>query len=49
MEILRKMNYTEVEGYLLYLGENEVAEVRSGGKPRLVQKRKDKDQLDLGF
>jgi hypothetical protein len=49
MEILRKMNYPEVEGYLLYLAESAVAEVRSGGKPRLVQKNKNKDQLDLGF
>ncbi|MDQ2657941.1 MAG: PD-(D/E)XK nuclease family protein, partial [Bacteroidota bacterium] len=49
MEIMRKMNYTDVEGYLLYLSENAVAEVRAGGKPRLVQRRKDKDQLDLGL
>ena len=49
MEILRKMNFMEVEGYLLYLAENAVAEVRSGGKARIVQKKKDKDQLDLGF
>ena len=49
MDILRKMNFTEVEGYLLYLSENAITEVRPGGKAKLVQKRKDIDQLDLGF
>ena len=49
IELLRKMNFTDVEGYLLYLAENAVAEVKPGAKPRLVQKKRDKDQLDLGF
>jgi hypothetical protein len=49
IDILRKMNFTEVEGFLLYLAENAVVEVRSGAKARIVQKKKDKDQLDLGF
>lgn len=48
MDILSQMNYRDVEGYLLYLGENEIVEVKAG-KPRLVQKAKNKDQLDLGF
>lgn len=49
MDILRKMNFLEVEGYLLYLVGNVVAQVKPGGKARLVQKQKDKDQLDLRF
>jgi ATP-dependent exoDNAse (exonuclease V) beta subunit len=49
MEILRLMNYTQVQGYLLYLAESAVAEVASGGRPKLVQKKKDRDQLELGF
>jgi hypothetical protein len=49
MTILRKMNFTEVEGYILYLSENAVAEVKPG-KSRLVQKRtKNVGQLDLGL
>lgn len=47
--ILRQMNYVEVEGYLLYLGENAITEVMAGGKPKLVAKKKNRDQLDLGF
>ena len=49
METLRKMNYLEVEGFLLYLGENAIAEVKSGSKVKLVQRMKNKDQLDLGL
>lgn len=49
MEVLRRMNFTEVEGYLLYLSENAIAEVKAGAKAKLVQRTKDKDQLDLGF
>ena len=49
INILRQMNYLEVEGYLLYLGENAITEVMAGGKPKLVAKKKNRDQLDLGF
>lgn len=49
MEILRRMNFIDVEGYLLYLGENAIAEVKAGPKIKLVQRTKDKDQLDLGL
>jgi hypothetical protein len=40
------MNYTDIEGYILYLRDSEVVEVKSG-KPKKVSKRKDEDQLDL--
>ena len=49
IDILHKMNFTDVEGYLLYLSENAIAEVKVGGRPKLVQKVKDRDQLELGF
>jgi ATP-dependent exoDNAse (exonuclease V) beta subunit len=49
MDVLRQMNFFEVEGYLLYLTENEIVEVKSGTKPRLVQRAKNRDQLDLEF
>lgn len=49
MDILRQMNFPAVEGYLLYLGETAIVEVKAPSKLRLVQKAKDRDQLDLGF
>jgi hypothetical protein len=49
MEILRRMNFIQVEGYLVYLAGNEIAEVKAGGKPKLLQRTKNRDQLDLGF
>lgn len=49
IHILRQMNFVEVEGYLLYLGEGEIIEVKTGAKPKVVQKTKSNDQLDLGF
>jgi ATP-dependent exoDNAse (exonuclease V) beta subunit len=49
MDILRKMNYADVEGYLLYVRENEIIEVKTGAKPKVVQKARHKDQLDLGL
>lgn len=49
MEILRQMNYPEVEGYLLYLRESEIIEVKAGARLKVIQKTKDKDQLDLGL
>lgn len=48
-DILRQMNFTSVEGYLLYLAERAVVEVRAGGKQKLVKKVVAKDQLNLGF
>lgn len=50
MDILRRMNFRDVEGYLLYIGENAIEEVTTGVGSRLVQKRKkNSDQLELGF
>ena len=49
MEILRRMNFIEVEGYVLYLGENAIVEVKSNQRIKLVQRIKDRDQLNLGF
>lgn len=47
MEILRAMNFAEVEGYLLYVRTGEVAEVKTG-KVKPVKKNDDK-QLKLGL
>lgn len=49
MDVLRQMNYTHVEGYLLYLAENQVVEVTTSKGRRVMPKVKDKDQLDLGL
>lgn len=49
MEILRKMNFGEVEGYLLYLAENAIVEVKAGPRIKLVQKATNREQLELGF
>lgn len=48
MDILRQMNFVEVEGYLLYVRTGQVVSVVSG-KAREVKKKKNKDQLELGF
>ena len=47
MDILRKMNFTEVEGYVLYISGIDVVEVQTG-KAKSV-KKKDDNQLDLGI
>lgn len=47
MDILRNMNFTEVEGYVLYVRTGEVVEVRAG-KAKTV-KKKDDSQLELGL
>lgn len=47
MDILRSMNFTEVEGNVLYVRTGEVVEVKAG-KVKSV-KRKDDSQLDLGL
>jgi ATP-dependent helicase/nuclease subunit A len=47
--ILRMMNFVDVQGYLLYLRDKEVVEVKPGGKQKTVKKTADKDQLSLGL
>jgi len=49
IEILRMMNFIDVQGYLLYLRDKEVVEVKAGGKQRAIKKTVDKDQLSLGL
>lgn len=49
IEILRRMNFTDVQGYLLYLRDKEVVEVKAGGRQKVVKKTVDKDQLSLGL
>lgn len=49
METLRQMNFLQVEGYLLYLGKNEIVEVKSGSRQKAVLKNKNQDQLELGL
>lgn len=47
VSILRQMNFTDVEGYVLYLREMEVINV---AEPKVKVKRKEnRDQLGLGF
>jgi ATP-dependent helicase/nuclease subunit A len=47
LDVLRKMNYIEVEGYVLYVRTGEVISV---APPRgRIAKRKDDTQLDLGI
>jgi len=48
MNILRSMNFVSVEGYLVYLNDREVVEVKAGGKQKVVKKKED-NQLGLGF
>ena len=47
MDILRKMNFVDVEGYLLYIKTKQVASV-SREKVK-VSKRKDENQISLEF
>jgi len=47
LEILRKMNYPAVEGYLLYVRTGEVISI-APSRAR-ISKRKDDHQLDLGI
>ncbi len=49
IDILRQMNFTDIRGYLLYLRNNDVVEVRPGAKEKTIKKIKDRDQLSLGF
>lgn len=48
IDILRKMNFTEVEGYLLYIRTKDVVSVIHG-KPKVSRKQKDEHQLGLDF
>lgn len=47
MDILKSMNFTVVEGYVLYVRTGEVVEVKAG-KVKTV-KKKDDSQLELGL
>ena len=47
IQILQKMNFTQVEGYLLYTRDQEVISV-SDGKMKVVKKKNER-QLGLGF
>jgi ATP-dependent exoDNAse (exonuclease V) beta subunit len=47
LEILRSMNFIDVEGYLLYLKTSEIVSV-APPKGRIV-KKKDNNQLELGI
>jgi ATP-dependent helicase/nuclease subunit A len=47
LEILRKMNYVDIEGYLLYVKTGEVISI-APSRSR-ISKRKDDHQLDLGL
>lgn len=48
-DTLRQMNFIDVRGYLLYLRNKQLVEVRPPGKEKMVKKVKDKDQLSLGL
>lgn len=44
--ILRQMNFTDVEGYVLYLRDREIVNINDL-KPKVSKKKEDKDQLGL--
>lgn len=46
VNILRQMNFTDVDGYILYLKDREVINVNDL-KPKTYRKKEDKDQLGL--
>lgn len=48
MDILKQMGFLEVEGYLLYLRNNEVVNVKER-KIKSLKRKDDKDQLSLGL
>ena len=48
VDILHQMNYADVEGYLLYIGQRQIIEVNSG-KVKAAAKVKDRNQLGLEF
>jgi ATP-dependent helicase/nuclease subunit A len=47
IDVLRKMNFIEVEGYLLYVRTGELVAV--GQRKLKVVKKKDDNQLGLGI
>ncbi|MFN3840322.1 MAG: UvrD-helicase domain-containing protein, partial [Cyclobacteriaceae bacterium] len=47
MDLLRQMNFTDVEGYLFYTGTNDVVEVKTGKAKS--KRKKDDNQLELGL
>lgn len=47
IDTLRQMNFLDVTGYLLYLRDKQVVEVKPGGKQKAVKKVEDKDQMSL--
>jgi len=47
MEILRKMNFSDVDGYLLYTKTGDVVSLPPGKVTK--SKKKDESQLGLGF
>jgi ATP-dependent helicase/nuclease subunit A len=49
VNILRKMNYVSVQGFLLYLRNKEIVEVESMTKQKITRKKISKDQLSLGL
>jgi ATP-dependent helicase/nuclease subunit A len=49
IEVLRLMNFIDVDGFLLYVRENEIVEVKTGTRPRVLQRVKHRDQLELGL
>jgi ATP-dependent helicase/nuclease subunit A len=46
MDVLKKMNFTEVDGFILYLKSSEVVEVKKGTSKK-VKRKKDDDQMEL--
>ncbi len=49
LDILRQMGFTEVQGYLLYTRDKEVTEVGKQAAAKVVKKKKEDNQLGLGF
>ncbi len=48
IEVLKQMEFTEVEGYLLYVREQEVISLAEGAQ-KVVKKKKNESQLGLDF
>jgi ATP-dependent helicase/nuclease subunit A len=49
LDVLRKMNFHSIKGYILYLRDKTILEVKSPGQPKAFRKTVNKDQLGLGF
>jgi len=48
MTILKRMNYIKIEGYVVYLTDKSIIEVKDG-KQKVIKKTVAKDQLTLGL